>query len=96
MVLKETKQETHILSFGDSDADPKFKIICEPNNWRKTVKSSEAGNTVSDLKLLQKEFWDALKEYANEHKTSNNFVRTPKPQHWYNISFGTSRWHVRQ
>ncbi|OQY94041.1 MAG: hypothetical protein B6D37_09920 [Sphingobacteriales bacterium UTBCD1] len=86
--------QIEVYKIGDSDAAPKFNIICEPNNWGKTVKSSEAGNTVSELKLLQKEFWDALKEYANEHKTTVNFGRTPKPQHWYNISFGTSRCHI--
>lgn len=86
--------QIEVYKIGDSDAAPKFNIICEPNNWGKTVKSSEAGNTVSDLKLLQKEFWDSLKEYAHEHKSSANFGRTPKPQHWYNISFGTSRCHI--
>jgi len=86
--------QIEVYKIGESDAAPKFNIICEPNNWGKTVKSSEAGNTVSDLKLLQKEFWDSLKEYSNEHKTSANFGRTPKPQHWYNISFGTSRCHI--
>lgn len=86
--------QIEVYKIGDSDAAPKFNIICEPNNWGKTVKSSEAGNTVSDLKLLQKEFWDALKEYAHEQKTFANFGRTPKPQHWYNISFGTSRCHI--
>ncbi len=86
--------QIEVYKIGNSDAAPKFNIICEPNNWGKTVKSSEAGNTLSDLKLLQKEFWDGLKEYAHKHKTTANFGRTPKPQHWYNISFGTSRCHI--
>jgi hypothetical protein len=86
--------QIEVYKIGNSDAAPKFNIICEPNNWGKTVKSSEAGSAVSDLKLLQKEFWEALKEYAYEHKTTANFGRTPKPQHWYNVSFGTSRCHI--
>jgi hypothetical protein len=86
--------QIEVYKIGDSNPAPKFNIICEPNNWGKTVKSSEEGNTVSDLKLLQKEFWDALKEYAHKHKSSANFGSTPKPRHWYNISFGTSRCHI--
>jgi len=58
------------------------------------VKSSEAGNSLSDLKLLQKDFWEGLKEYAHDHKAFVNLGRTPKPQHWYNISFGTGRCHI--
>ena len=86
--------QIEVYKIGDSDAAPKFNLICEPNDWGKTVKSSEAGNNVSELKLLQKEFWDGLKEFAIEHKTAANFGRTPRPQHWYNISFGTSRCHI--
>ena len=86
--------QIEVYKIGDSDAAPKFNLICEPNDWGKTVKSSEGGNNVSELKLLQKEFWDGLKEFAIEHKTSANFGRTPRPQHWYNISFGTSRCHI--
>jgi Domain of unknown function (DUF4268) len=86
--------QIEVYKIGDSEPAPKFNIICEPNNWGKTIKSSEAGNSLSDLKLLQKEFWEALKEYAHLHNSSANFGRTPKPQHWYNISIGTSRCHI--
>jgi hypothetical protein len=86
--------QIEVYKIGNSDAAPKFNLICEPNDWGKTVKSSEAGNNISELKLLQKEFWDGLKEFAIAHKTSANFGRTPRPQHWYNISFGTSRCHI--
>lgn len=86
--------QIEVYKIGDSEAAPKFNIICEPNNWGKTIRSSEAGNSLSDIKLLQKEFWDGLKEYAQEHKSTVTFSRTPRPQHWYNISFGTSRCHI--
>jgi hypothetical protein len=86
--------QIEVYKIDNSAPAPKFNIICEPNNWGKTVKSSEAGNSVSDLKLLQKEFWDGLKDYAHTNNSSINFGRTPKPQHWYNISFGTSRCHI--
>ena len=44
---------------------PKFNIICEPNDWGKTVKKSEGGDAVSALKLQQQEFWEVMKEYAS-------------------------------
>jgi hypothetical protein len=86
--------QIEVYKIDSSAPAPKFNIICEPNNWGKTVKSSEAGNSVSDLKLMQKEFWDGLKDFAHANNSSTNFGRTPKPQHWYNISFGTSRCHI--
>lgn len=86
--------QIEVYKIENSKPAPKFNVICEPNDWGKTVKSAGAGNALSNLKLLQKEFWDGLKEYAGTVKTSINFGRTPKPQHWYNISFGTSRCHI--
>ncbi len=86
--------QIEVYKIGNSEPAPKFNIICEPNNWGKTVKSSEAGNSISDLKLLQKEFWDSLKSYAIENNSKINFSRSPKPRHWYNIAMGTSRCHI--
>ena len=86
--------QIEVYKIGDSAPAPKFNIICEPNNWGKTVKKSGAGDSVSDVKLLQKDFWEGLKEYAIDKNTTVNYGRTPKPQHWYNISFGTSRCHI--
>ncbi len=79
-------------------AAPKFNIISQPNNWAKTIKNAgtlEKG-TPSDLKLQQQRFWEKLKEYASKenNKTIISFGRTPRPQHWYNISYGTSRAHL--
>ena len=86
--------QIEVYKIGESEPAPKFNIICEPNNWGKTLKSSAGGNSVSELKLLQKDFWDGLKDYSITNKSTVNLGRTPKPQHWYNISFGTSRCHI--
>jgi len=86
--------QIEVYKIGDSDAAPKFNIICQPNNWGKTVKKSGAGDKVSEVKLLQMEFWEGLKDFASERKTSVSYARTPKPQHWFNISFGTSKGHI--
>lgn len=86
--------QIEIYQIGDSLPAPKFNIICEPNDWGKTIKKSEGGDKVSELKLLQQEFWEAVREYTNHHPVKLNYGRTPRPQHWYNISFGTSRCHL--
>ena len=57
------------------------------------VKSSASGNAVSDTKLLQHEFWEQLIE-AGRDKSQLSYGRKALPQHWYNLSFGTSRAHI--
>lgn len=86
--------QIEVYKIGDSDAAPKFNVICQPNNWGKTVKKSGAGDIVSAVKLLQMEFWEGLKDFASERNTTVSYARTPKPQHWFNISFGTSKCHI--
>jgi hypothetical protein len=90
--------QIELWQIGNSEPAPRFNVICQPNNWAKTIKAAatqEKGNP-SELKLLQQRFWESLKEYANgrEGKTTLNFGRTPRPQHWYDISFGTSKANI--
>lgn len=86
--------QIEVYRIGESDPAPKFKIICEPNNWGKTVKSSGTGDAVSATKLMQMEFWEGLKSYAATSGTEVGFNHTPQPKHWFNISMGTSRCHI--
>ncbi len=79
---------------GDSATAPKFQIISKPNNWAKAMKTSSSQNSpVSDLKMLQLQFWDELSDILED---SNSILRhdKPKPQHWYDIRMGTSKAHL--
>ncbi len=79
-----------LWKIGDSDLAPKFSIISKPNNWSKALKKSSSGTTqgkVTDLKMLQLDFWTALNEYFNNKESTVN-IRTPRPQHWYDLSLG--------
>jgi len=86
--------QIEVYKIGESDPAPKFNIVCEPNNWSKTVKQSLAGDDVSDLKLLQKEFWEGLRDFGTSSNSRINFGGAPRAQHWYNVSIGTSRCHL--
>lgn len=90
--------QLELWQIGNSDPAPKFNIISQPNNWAKTIKNAstqEKGNP-SELKLLQQRFYESFKEYVNKLpvKPILNLGRTPRPQHWYDISFGTSKANI--
>lgn len=86
--------QIEVYKIGNSGPAPKFNIVCEPNDWGKAVKKSNSGDEVSELKLLQKEYWENFKDYAGSRIKTLSLGRAPKPQHWYNISIGTSRCHI--
>ncbi|UOQ80993.1 DUF4268 domain-containing protein [Hymenobacter sp. 5414T-23] len=87
--------KVELWQIGDSLPAPKFNIICQPNNWAKTVSRviTEGGTGPSDLKLLQQRFWNEFKDWTQHHRPQSQLRlgRTPRPQHWYEISIGTSK-----
>ncbi|NKQ38681.1 MAG: DUF4268 domain-containing protein [Methanosarcinales archaeon] len=82
-----------LWKIGESLFAPKFQIISKPNDWAKAIKKSTGQSALSDTKLLQFDFWNKFKEYA---QTNNSKLRLRKtyPQHWYDISFGSSNAHI--
>jgi len=78
---------------NDSAPAPKFQVICKPNEWAKVVKHSSASKDLGETELKKLDFWTKLKSYAVEKKVPL-FRQTPAPQHWYNISIGSSEAHI--
>lgn len=72
---------------------PKFEIISKPNGWTKTVRSSSESKELTKTKIRQLEFWDFLKDYAKENRSTLRLQKS-NPQHWNNISIGSSDAHV--
>lgn len=81
-----------LWKIGNSDLAPKFSIISKPNNWSKSLKKSSSitQREVTDLQMLQLDFWTALNEYFNGNESTVN-TRTPRPQHWYDLSLGCGK-----
>jgi len=76
-----------------SNPAPKFEIIVSPNEWAKVIKTAQTNNTLTDTKLTQLEFWNKFKEYVLSTNTKIR-LQTPRPQHWYDITIGSSDAHL--
>jgi len=84
--------QMELWQIGDSALAPKFHVIVEPNSWAKEIQNT--GNTpkeYTETKLVQLDFWEKFISYGKAQKTKMNLNRKPKPQHWYNLSFGTAK-----
>jgi hypothetical protein len=77
----------------NSSPAPKFTIISRPNEWTKSVRTSAQDRNLTDTKTKQLEFWQQLKEYASTKQSGLN-LRTPRPQHWFDVAIGRSDCHV--
>lgn len=83
--------EIELWRIGDSPPAPKFNIVCQPNEWSRTVREGAAGK-VTEIKELQFRFWTAFRDYM----AANSRIRCQKvyPQHWMNHPIGRSGFHL--
>lgn len=86
--------QIELWQINDSAIAPKFEIIVSPNEWAKTLKTNVSNNSLTNIKLMQLEFWKNFQKYAREINPVMRLGRTPKPQHWYDVSMGTSECHI--
>lgn len=85
--------EIQLWRIGNSEAAPKFDVISSPNDWQKTVKGSVSTEALSDTKKAHLEFYNGFKEYMTEAGTDLR-LRTPRPQHWYSLAVGRSKFSI--
>jgi hypothetical protein len=85
--------EVELWRIGNSSPAPKFNPVCQPNEWAKSITSSDEDREPTETKLLQFEFWRGLVDAA---KIKGTFLRLrkPRPQHWYSLAVGRSRFHL--
>lgn len=85
--------EIELWQIDNSAPAVKFNVVEKPNDWAKTMKNQEK---LTDTKQSQLEYWQRFREYAGQHDAFNPEFRTQKPQaqNWYNLSVGTSKYHI--
>ncbi|MBK9994999.1 MAG: DUF4268 domain-containing protein [Saprospiraceae bacterium] len=85
--------EIELYKIGESNPAPMFNIVSKPNDWTKQVKKSTSTQSTTEIKRLQQEYWQGLKDYMEIKKS---FVRMQNPllQHWTNIAIGKSNFHL--
>lgn len=82
-----------LWQIGNSPFAPKFQVISQPNNWAKAIKSSTKSGVLTETKIQQLDFWTRFKDYVRS--VNPNFrLQTPRPQHWFDVSMGSSDAHI--
>ena len=85
--------EIELWRINDSLPAPMFNIIEKPNDWAKTMKVVDSLSTHQKMQL---DFWQSFADYAFKRddfkKTFSR--RKAQPQHWYDVSLGSSIYHI--
>ncbi|MCX6745324.1 MAG: DUF4268 domain-containing protein [Candidatus Parcubacteria bacterium] len=85
--------KVELWQIENSNPAPKFEVVVSPNEWAKAIKTSAVSGELTDTKLQQLEFWNKFKDFVRT-TDSKIKLRTPRPQHWYNVSIGISDAHI--
>jgi len=85
--------EIELWQIGDSMKAPRFNVVEKPNDWSKTLKTIDG---LSNTELLKLEFWNGFNDaMSNNDEFKHHFrARKASPQHWYDLSIGSSAYHV--
>ena len=81
--------EVHAYKIGDSDPAPQFKIIEQPNDFVKTVKTVTQNANLNEARKYYLEFWSQFNDVLEQRGRPFN-KRKASTDHWYNIAIGSS------
>lgn len=84
--------EIEVVRIGDSAPAPAFKLIAQPNDWEKQVKSARATGSgdVSDRGRLYWDFWEQTRHRIQTEHPGWSRARTSTTGSWYSMSLGTT------
>ncbi|NJK46713.1 MAG: DUF4268 domain-containing protein, partial [Pleurocapsa sp. SU_196_0] len=78
--------EVELWRIGNSEPAPKFNVVCQPNDWAKSI-SRATEEPLTTTKQLQLEYWQAFREYLKEHSKIIK-PQAAQAQHWTNYAIG--------
>ena len=84
--------EIHAIKIGDSEPAPQFKVVTQPNEYMKSVKSS-VDKELTRSQLGRYEFWTQMNAYIEEHAIKLS-ARKPNYDQWYDFKLGSSKYHL--
>lgn len=85
--------EVHAYTIGDSEPAPLFKIIEQPNDFVKSIKTISKNSDMSDAERNRLDFWTQLNEVLEQRGKPFN-KRKATTDHWYSVAMGSSECHI--
>ena len=84
--------EIEVVRIGDSALAPGFKLVAQPNDWGKQVRTATAvaAGEVSERGRFYWEFWEQVRIRIQADHPGWSRARTSTTASWFNTALGTS------
>ena len=79
--------EVELWRIGASAIAPKFNVVCQPNDWAKSV-TRASSEPLSDTEQLQQEYWNEFFEYLQQQ---NSKLKPDKDSRLHHATFSIGR-----
>lgn len=79
--------EVELWRIGESDVAPKFNVVCQPNDWAKSV-TRASSKPLSNTEQLQQEYWNEFFEYLQQQ---NSKLKPNKVNRLYRATFSIGK-----
>lgn len=74
--------EIQVVRIGDSAPAPLFRVVAEPNDWQKQVRSATSSTRPGTRSALYEAFWAKYLERLREEHPNWSRARKPSNQNW--------------
>lgn len=85
--------QIELWQIAESKPAPKFEIICNPNEWAKTIKTTSQNKSSSETELSYFDFWTGFNNFV-ELNDPDIKLYGPTTKNWKNQSIGFSECHI--
>ncbi|MBQ9875273.1 MAG: DUF4268 domain-containing protein [Thermoguttaceae bacterium] len=86
--------EIHVYAIGDSVPAPKFKVIEQPNDFAKSVKTLANRGEITETEERRLEFWSKFNDVLEQRGKPFN-RRKASTDNWYDVAVGKSQCLIR-
>jgi hypothetical protein len=85
--------EIQLWRIGNSIPAPQFKVVSSPNAYTSEIKADTSSSELTETKALYLDLWNGFKEFCKSQGTILK-IRKPRPQQWFTIAVGRSKFHI--
>lgn len=82
--------EIDVVRIGDSAPAPNFKLVVEPNDWEKQIKTATAAGAMTERSKLYWDFWEQFRTRVVTEYPDWTRRKTSTRDSWFNLPTGTS------
>ena len=82
--------ELGVVRIGSSEPAPSFRLVAQPNDWEKTVRTATGQGEATGKQALYRAFWGRWIDLVHAERPGWSRATRPPKDSWFSMTTGTS------